>query len=155
MPALILLADVVEALEFANDESDHYLDPESGEILMITNEEIGIVEEKSEEDWAKYPKWQQEKLPQVRDFLRNPAVLRLPDKFDIHEWEIMRRFAEEQESSQTRQELLSAVHHSGAFRRFKSTVHALGIEQSWYKFRQKALEEIAREWLEENKLPYK
>jgi hypothetical protein len=31
----------------------------------------------------------------------------------------------------------------------------MGIEEAWFRFRRKALEAIAREWLEEHHLPYK
>jgi len=155
MPVVISLADVVEALEFASDEAVHYLDPETGEILMITKDEMEIVEEEDEEDWTHHPKWQQETLPKVRDFLNNPRALELPGKFEIHEWEIMREFAEEQENPRTRQGLLNAIHGAGAFRSFKNTLYTLGIEESWFKFREKALEQIARDWLEEHKLAYK
>jgi hypothetical protein len=34
-------------------------------------------------------------------------------------------------------------------------IHLLNIEQRWYKFRQDALEKIARDWLQEHNLPYK
>ena len=30
-----------------------------------------------------------------------------------------------------------------------------GLRNSWYKFRKEALAEIARNWLEEHKLPYR
>jgi hypothetical protein len=35
------------------------------------------------------------------------------------------------------------------------TIRQLGIEQSWYQFREEALAEIARNWLEEHELPYR
>jgi hypothetical protein len=155
MGVIISLAAMIEALESANDQSAHYLDPDTGEILMIADEEQSIIEEEDEESWKDLPGWQQEQLPKVRDFLQRPRTLRLPDQFDIHEWEIMRKFAEGQENGRIRQALLNAIHGSGAFRSFKNTIHPLGVEQDWYKFRQEALSEIARSWLEEHNLKYK
>ena len=38
-----------------------------------------------------------------------------------------------------RQELLEAIHGAGAFRMFRSTIRRLGIEKSWYLFREEAL----------------
>jgi len=37
---------------------------------------------------------------------------------------------------------------------FRSLIRRLDIEQSWYQFREKALTEIACDWLEEHKLRY-
>ena len=44
---------------------------------------------------------------------------------------------------------------AGAFRHFKSAVRRLRIEQEWFRFRESALEEIAKAWLEENGIPVK
>ena len=122
---------------------------------MVTDEDRKIVEEEDEESRDDVPEWQQEGLPRVRAILENERALELPSKFDIHEWAIMERFAQEQGSERARHDLLHAIHRAGAFRAFKHVVHELGIEKSWYKFRDEALAQIAREWLEENKLPYK
>jgi Uncharacterised protein family (UPF0158) len=87
--------------------------------------------------------------------LESDRCLELPDRFDIHEWPIMDEFARAQDSERIWQELRDAIHGTGAFRMFRSTIRRLGIEQSWYQFRNEALAEIARNWLEEHKLPYK
>jgi hypothetical protein len=51
-------------------------------------------------------------------------------------------------------ELLGKIHGSGDFRRFKDTIYRRGIEDQWFPFRQKAFEEIAIDWLEENGIAY-
>lgn len=91
----------------------------------------------------------------VRAMLASSRCLQLPDRFRIHEWSIMNEFAEAQHSNQVRQELLEAIHGAGAFRMFRSTIRRLGIEKSWYRFREEALAEIARDWLEAHELPYR
>jgi hypothetical protein len=53
------------------------------------------------------------------------------------------------------QELLEATHGVGAFRMFRSTIRRLSIEESWYRFREDALAEIARDWLGAHELPYR
>ena len=58
-------------------------------------------------------------------------------------------------SKQVRQELLEATHGAGAFRMFRSTIRRLSIEKRWYRFREEALAEIARDWLEAHELPYR
>jgi hypothetical protein len=96
-----------------------------------------------------------EALPEVREALESGRFLSLPSKFVVHDWAIMDRFSRAQENDRVREELLDAIHGAGAFRMFRSTIRRLGIEQAWYQFRDRALEEIAREWLEEHNLPYK
>jgi len=58
-----------------------------------------------------------------------------------------------QYSEWMRQELLHVIPGAGAFRMLGTTIRELGRKQSWSKFRKEALPEIARDWLEEHKLP--
>ena len=152
MAIVISLREVIEAMETTNEDCVSYLDPETGEIITVTEEERHLVEEESLED---VPEWQREMLPKIRAALESDRFLELPDRFDIHEWSIMEEFSRAQGSERIRQELADAIHGAGAFRIFRSAIRRLGLEQSWYQFRDEALAEIARNWLEEHKLSYK
>jgi hypothetical protein len=152
MAIVISLREVIEAMETTNEDCVSYLDPETGEIITVTEEERHLVEEESLEN---VPEWQREMLPKIRAALESDRFLELPDRFDIHEWSIMDEFSRAQGSERIRQELADAIHGAGAFRIFRSAIRRLGLEQSWYQFRDEALAEIARNWLEEHKLSYK
>lgn len=43
----------------------------------------------------------------------------------------------------------------GAFRHFRGAVERLGLLDAWYRYREEAIQQTARDWLEEHKLPYK
>ncbi len=148
----VKLKDVVDALDEANDEMSHYLDKRSGEIFLITDEEMSAAEE--DEPFSDYPEWQQESLLKAREILESDQFVQLPSQFDIHEYSIMERFAYEYEDRRTSAELLRSIKGAGAFRRFKDTLFDLGIQDSWYEFRRKEFEQIAIEWLEAEKIPY-
>jgi hypothetical protein len=66
----------------------------------------------------------------------------------------MRRFADSWSVDAERDQLLNALHGSGAFRHFKDTAHRLGIIDQWYRFRNEALEEIAIDFLDANEIAY-
>lgn len=152
MATVISLREVIEAMATTNEDSASYLDPETGEIITVTEEERYLVEEESLEN---VPEWQRELLPKIRAALESDRFLELPDRFDIHEWSIMDEFSRAQGSERIRQELADAIHGAGAFRIFRNAIRRLGLEKSWYQFRDEALAKIARNWLEEHKLPYK
>jgi hypothetical protein len=152
MARVILLREVIAALEVASDDCSSYLDPDTGEIITVTEEERNLAEDES---WEDAPEWQREVLPKIRAVLESDRFLELPDRFDIHEWSIMERFSREQNNERIRHELLHAIQGAGAFRAFRSAIRGLGMEQRWYQFRDEALAELARRWLEEHKLPYK
>jgi hypothetical protein len=152
MAVVISLSEVIDAIESQTDESASYLDPDTGEIVYVTDEMRSAVEEGELDDM---PGWEREAVPKVREALESGRFLKLPSKFDVHEWAIMDRFSRGQENGRVREELLDAIHGAGAFRMFKSTIRRLGIEKAWYHFRDQAIKEIAREWLEEHHLTYK
>ena len=93
-------------------------------------------------------------MPKIRDALEGDRWLELPDRFDIHEWSIMERFSRAQNIERIQRKLFDAIHGAGAFRAFRSAIRRLGLEQSWYQFRDEALADIARDWLEEHNLQY-
>src|SRR3974390_1030757 len=152
MATVLSLREVIEAMEAATEECASFLDPETGEIITVTEEERDLVEEESRED---VPEWQREMLPKIRAALESDRFLELPDRFDIHEWSIMEEFSRAQGSERIRHKLADAIHGAGAFRIFRTAIRRLGLERSWYQFRDEAVAEIARNWLEEHKLLYK
>ena len=152
MPKVISLREIISALEAASDDCSSYLDPETGEIIVVMEEERALIEDNCCEE---APAWQREMMPKIRAALEGDRWLELPDRFDIHEWSIMEGFSRTQNVERIRSELLDAIHGAGAFRAFRSAIRRLGLEQSWYQFRDEALAEIARSWLEEHKLQYK
>ena len=148
---VVSLTDIVEALDLQSDELHSYLDPESGEIITFNEEEARIAKG---DDWASAPDWMKAELPKIKRALEDDRLLELPDRVHIDEWRMMQDFAEEEAQCHCRAELLSASHGPGAFRHFKDAVRRLGVEQAWYRHREAAYQRVAREWLEENNIPY-
>lgn len=153
MAVVISLREVVEAIDSLSDDWESFLDSDTGQIVTVTEEERRLAEKGGLDD--DLPEWQREMLPKVRAALESDRFLRLSDRLEVHEWAIMERFSRAQENERDRQELLHAIHGSGAFRTFKGAIRRLGLENSWYKFRGGVIEGIARDWLEAHKLPYK
>jgi hypothetical protein len=146
MTVVVSLKDVVDAMDVPNNEWVSYLNPKTGEIVTVTDEDRRLVEDE-DLDEADLPEWQRESLPKVHEVLQSGDFVALPNKFEIHEWAIMEQFSSGQASDARREELLDAIHGRGAFRSFRSAIRRLGIEDDWFRFRQLAFEEIAKDWL--------
>jgi hypothetical protein len=151
---VVSLKDVVDAMDLPNEEWTSYLNLKTGEIVTVTNEERHLVEDE-DLDEADLPEWQREMLPKMRETLESGDFEALPDKFEIHEWAIMERFASNQASERRREELLDAIHGRGAFRSFRSAIRLLRIEDDWFRFRQLAFEDIAKDWLREHGVSFR
>ena len=139
-------------IESQSNEGAAYLNPETGEIVQVSEDEIALVEEEAADE--DLPQWQRRRCPRYARPLRAIDFWSWPDRFEVHEWSIMERFSQRQ-NDRAWQALLGAVHGSGAFRHFRSAVERLGLLDAWYRYRGEAIEQIARDWLEEHKLAYK
>jgi hypothetical protein len=153
MPAVISLRDVVEAIDLPSDEMASYLNPETGEILTVSEEEQDLLERGDSDESLQ--EWERELLPKLREAVESDRWLVLPDRFEVHEWSIMERFSRTVESKHDHEELVDAIHGTGAFRLFHRTIERLGLRDGWFKFRDCEYERIAREWLESQGLEYK
>ena len=146
------LKDVVDALEMASDENRNYLDKRTGEVIMLTKEEMSAAEE--DEDPEDYADWQEEGILIAREVLETDHYLKLPTEFDIHEYQIMEDFCLSLKNRQIGDELHRLIKGSGAFGRFKSAIHSLGVADAWYAFRKAKFEKIAIEWVEQDGISY-
>ena len=153
MTLTVKLNEIVEALDSASEELAYYLDKRTGEIILVTDEDMQAAED--DELISEYPDWQRESILKAREVLRDPDhFLQLPDQLDIHEYKIMEDFCIQFEDRDIGQELHRLIKGSGAFGRFKNAIHEMGVERVWYEFKRTELEKIALEWLEENGIPY-
>lgn len=153
MPLPVKLNDLFEALEAAGEELTHYLDRSTGEIFMITNEEMESAEE--DELISEYPDWQREAILKAQEILKSDEnFIALPDQFDIHEYKIMEDFCLALEDRRVGEDLHRLIKGSGAFRRFKDAIYSLGVDKAWYQFRRTEIDKIAIQWLEEQQIPY-
>ena len=151
MPVSVSLKEIADTLQVTSQTIKHYLDLDTGQIVMVTDEDNMELEES---DFDDLPDWQREHLKQVQRVLNSERVLQLPDSFEIHPWSIMESFCFSVSKPDIRDELLDAIHGTGAFRLFRNTVERFDLTQQWYTFRDQAFEQIAREWLDEHKIPY-
>jgi hypothetical protein len=152
MPAVVSLQDIVSAMDLPNQEWESFLDPDSGEIITVTEDDRSALED-PEPDLL--PDWQRELLPSIRKAVESGSCLRLPTSFDVHEWSIMERFCHTVGEASAQAELVDSIHGSGAFRVFRRTLERLGLRDQWHAYRESRFEQIARDWLKANHIPYK
>src|SRR6266566_4629408 len=146
MAATALLKDIVDALEMQFDESPSFLNLDTGQLETVSKDLLREAEESDDDEEPDLPAWQKQEWETARRIVSTDRFLRLPTKFDVHEWSIMQDFAHSVESDRIREELLNALHGTGALRYFKDTLRRHRIEKAWFTFRDEALERIAIDW---------
>ena len=129
------LSEVIDALEFTNDEFEYYYNPDNGEIFMSN---IGEFENLNEDEL---------------DELFEKSIM-LPTRYDINEYEMMEDFAETIKDTRLQNKLYISLNGSGAFRRFKDTCINYDIIDDWYKFRDEKYKEVAINWCKDNNIEF-
>ena len=153
MGVIVRLEAVVDAMDLPG-EWEAFLDPATGEIVTVSEDDRAFLDDEDEDGADEAPEWQREAAAQIRKVLDSGRALALPDRYEVHEWDLMREFSLSVEDPRVGDELLRAIHGSGAFRLFRMTTERLGLREEWYRYRDEAMKEIARRWLEANGIEY-
>ena len=149
MATTVSVKEVVDALDTTPDEMSSYVNRATGAVVTVSQEDLLLAEDDSGADM---PDWQREVVAEAKRILESDDWLELPTKSDIHEWKIMDDFGASLAAESQRTAIADAIHGSGAFRNFKSTIRRLGLEAAWFAYKTAALEAIARDWLRRNDL---
>ncbi|HAM50466.1 MAG TPA: hypothetical protein DCP92_07120 [Nitrospiraceae bacterium] len=151
----VKLREIIEAIELQSDEMASYFNTKTGQIITISDEEVGAVEE-GDDPLDDYPEWQQDNIRIARDFMENEDdYLTLPTKYDFNEYHIMEKFVLSLKDRKVSEVLYSSIKGKGAFRRFKDAVQRLELSDEWYAYRDAALRQVAIDWCESNQIPFK
>jgi hypothetical protein len=146
------LSEIADAIDLQPDEFSAFLNRETGAIEQVSTDLLCAVEDNDDQQELidTYDMNEQEIALAHEILSNNGPWLTLPFSSDIDEYRIMERFCQSQENPDLRDQLLSAIHGKGAFRRFKDTADSAGVLDKWYEYRYKEIKEIARKWCQEN-----
>ncbi len=132
----VKLSEIIDAIEMTDQESEYFLDKETGELVWISDFAMDADERE-----------------EACDALDEHGFYRLPSSFDINEYSIMEDFVYSLPESK-RERLARVISGRGAFRRFKDGIRQMGIEEEWYAYQGEAYKRLAIEWCEENGIEY-
>jgi Uncharacterised protein family (UPF0158) len=149
MATSVSLDELIDALEEQSDSLLPYLNRETGEVLLISEESLSLGEAGPEEIEL-LPDWQKEEAELAVLIETTDQYLALPDRLEVNEWNIMQEFCLEVKRDNIRAALLGAIRGVHPFRRFKEQIGNHALWEEWNRFRRQAFGEIMREWCEEN-----
>jgi len=131
-------------MRLQSGETAAYVNRDTGAIISFNEEEQHLVENS---DPGALPDRLSDRAPKIREALHDERWLPLPDLFDVHEWGVMEEFCCAQDDPRVFRQWNDSIHGARAFRRFRAAIQRLNLETAWS-------EQIARDWLGENHLPY-
>lgn len=99
MPTTAILEDLIDALEEQSESLLAYLDRDTGEVILISDESLSLGEAEPEEI-ASLPDWQKAEAELAVQIQTTDRFLALPDQFEVNEWEIMNEFCQQVKTRQ-------------------------------------------------------
>lgn len=107
MSTPIKIQSIIEELEMQFDESQTFLNKNTGEIVFVKLEELRAAED--EEPFDHLPDWEQEDRKIAIDVVENfEDYLGLPTKYEVNEYEIMEEYCLSVSDHVIRNKLLGA-----------------------------------------------
>lgn len=131
------LEDIAGKLEETMDHWEQYLNVVTGEFAALPD--------------GMYVDADEELVERIEDSM---DYVRLPNQYEIHEYRIMERFAGATPNQRKQAALFRALNGRRPYRRFKDELNYHGLTETYYAFRFLEFIEIAREWCEENEIPF-
>lgn len=149
----VKLKDIIEEMEIQFEDSRSFLNIKTGEIFIITSEDMKAVED--DKPFDHLPEWEKDNRMITIDVVENlENYIELPTKYDVNEYEIMEDFCLRVSDHRKQDSLLRVIRGKGAFRRFKEKLIDFEIENQWYLYRDKRFKQIAIEWCKDNNINY-
>jgi predicted nucleotidyltransferase len=142
------LPGLMAAFEDASWETSYYLDLKTGEVIMLTDEELGYVDEPP--DWP-LPEWQEEAVKRAEEIWLDGGkrYLRVPDADSREGYSDMDDFIATVEDEHLRELLWVSIRGRSAFRRFKDVLYDYPRERKrWFDFGDTQVRRRVLDWLE-------
>lgn len=149
----VKLKDIIEEMEIQFEESLSLLNMKTGEIVLVTSEDL--IDAEDDKPFDHLPEWEQENRKLAIDVIENfENYIELPTKYEVNEYDIMKSFCLSVNDQRKRKSLLRAIKGKGAFRRFKDKIIDFNMEGQWYIYRDESFKQIAIKWCQEHKINY-
>jgi hypothetical protein len=162
------LEDLKDAFNSAFDEMQHYLDLETGEVILVTSDtrrQLEALLETTEAEAVEtineaiqnenIPDWQKDSLYSAAqvEFGFNSRFIEIPQADSRQGYEDMEIFIETVSNRNLRELLQVAIRGKGAFRRFKDVLATYPQERErWFQFHNQRLHQRVLDWLDDENI---
>ena len=134
------LQDVIEAIEFENDQLSHYYNKETGVIIYKEDESSSRYKAEDFNRLEEFEEWERELIKELKDLEDNPNnYIKLPDYKDVDEYKLMVSFSK-----------VNNIDIKASVKELKEEIEKRALLSEWYTYREEAEKNIAVSWCNEN-----
>ena len=150
----VALKTLIENMYADTDSVSAYYCVSRNEFLMIDYQARHWVEDQLEVKDA--PEWMREQILQAKaiEAAYGKDYYLIPDKYEIDEEGMMKRFAHRINDVADSREVMDALKGREAYRLFRKAITDLGLTDQWHWYRNQCYREIAIEWCQQHGLDY-
>lgn len=146
----VKLLKIIEALEMIDQENNAYLNKETYEIVIVSDEDFRLAEEETDDDISS---WQLKSIELAKQVMYGNTYISLPTKYDIHDYKIMEKFCYSL-SDELSDICLYEIKRRKDFANFRNFTHKYNLTNRFYAFKSEQYKDIAINWLENNNFKY-
>ena len=148
------LKHLTEAMDWEADFASTFYWVSGNDFITIDHEVQSWVKDALDSKDA--PEWMQKKIQQAKvieeSYLKD--YFPLPGKFDVNEYDMMKRFLNRVYDLDSARRLDDVIRSRGSLRRFKDLATELGLIDQWHGFKNELYKEVAIGWCEKYHLSY-
>lgn len=145
------LMDVIESIEFENENLTHYYNKETGVISYLESDETSICKLEEDLDLEGLEEWERESVLIKIDIIKNPQdYIQLPTFEEINEVNMMIEFLKENVNCLEKNEINDGIDEKG----LRELIDKKGLLSKWYDYREDGERNLAIAWCKKNRIEY-
>ena len=148
MFAAVTLREIINEMAEVGPNHTAFLNRKTGELFTMNDQQRLLLENAMESHDLS------DGQHQVREAMDAGDLLELPSSYEHREFSTIEQFCDSVHEPKHKKKLLKAIRTKQAVTSFRQVIRKLGIEQQWIGFRNRQLEQIAIDWLNNNDIRF-
>ncbi len=148
MFAAVTLREIINEMAEVGKNHTAFLNRKTGEFITMNDQQRTLLEN------AMPSHDLSDGQHQIREAMDAGDLLELPSSYEHREFATIERFCDSVHDPKHKKKLLKAIRGKNAVTTFRSLIGKLGIVQQWTGFRNRQLEQIAVDWLNNNDIRF-
>lgn len=149
------ISDVIECIEFENENLNHYYNKNTGIIIYKESSETSNYSAADYNRINEFEEWERELIESLYDLENNPDnYIKLPGEDEISELNMMINFCNSFNDFSIDDILNKNVDDIKKIQKIKKLIEEKNMLNDWYDFREQTEKQIAIDWCNKNNIEY-
>lgn len=149
------LNDVIECIEFENENLNHFYNKNTGVIIYKESPETSNYSAADYSRINEFEDWERELIESLYDLENNPNdYIKLPGEDEINELNILINFCNSFSDISIDDILNKSIDDIKKIQKIKNIIEEKHMLNDWYEYREQSEKQIAIDWCNDNNIEY-